>query len=770
MTDPSIAPSRTPTYYADEQDEAMRERYRWGLALFVVLVIFLTLNFKLAIGSAAGIWDADAQFAPYQMLLGDYARNWSFMLWNPWTNAGSPDFVQPELGAFSPVSNLVGFFFGGSSASYRIYWLLIWGLGITGMFALLKHLGAERIGTSIGALGFGFSGFYIGHAEHISMIHSIAWLPFVIWRLDVGLLDRRWLPFVQAGAIWGLSALAGYHGLTVSTGLFAFFWAMGRCWWTLGGGKRECARMLAAMAILAGVGFVILSPTYVGFLVEAHGFTDRTHPLPRETAIGSNALSFGALTTFASPYLPNLWLYNRGQIWRESDISGLSVYLSAPLLALAVLALVVGRRDKWRWHLVALAAASLALAIGQNLPFRGWLYDIFPPTRYFRHAANIRAYALFCVTILGALGVQDLRTLVTESSLLRDRRLVADVWAGMAIVAGPAIVSMASRVDNLGDNFGWAMLHAGVAWAVVTVGALLLTRKPDVFKSKAFAVTLCFLTIADLACVQALSVSVMTSDPVTLNEWRELDNTRHVGSLDLTPNGLNRVQRAYPGDWVTNKNVVRKDPMFGGYVALYNRFHVQWNKEQALIPFATQSPSGTSRIWYSSTITRVPPTQEAFDAFKKTVKETGSFPFLVHSREAMLGESVEPLPDVEEWIKLAPVAWPLPARVEGYEPTRLQIRIDCPQKGWLCVTDRWARGWRATVNGNDVPVEGGNFIFRAIPVSEGTNTVIFTYHPFGFPELLLTSWGALALVAGFSIRDWKRRKRIVPRIPTTIRK
>ena len=40
-----------------------------------------------------------------------------------------------------------------------------------------------------------------GHAEHVSLIHSLAALPFVIWRLDVALAKRRWLPAFEAGAV-----------------------------------------------------------------------------------------------------------------------------------------------------------------------------------------------------------------------------------------------------------------------------------------------------------------------------------------------------------------------------------------------------------------------------------------------------------------------------------------------------------------------------------------------------------------------------------------
>jgi len=65
------------------------------------------------------------------------------------------------------------------------------------------------------------------------------------------------------------------------------------------------------------------------------------------------------------------------------------------------------------------------------------------------------------------------------------------------------------------------------------------------------------------------------------------------------------------------------------------------------------------------------------------------------------------------------------------------------------VTDRWARSWRADVNGKQATVYGGTFIFRAVQITRGQNTIRFIYHPFGFPWLVIISWGTLAGVISY---------------------
>ena len=93
-----------------------------------------------------------------------------------------------------------------------------------------------------------------------------------------------------------------------------------------------------------------------------------------------------------------------------------------------------------------------------------------------------------------------------------------------------------------------------------------------------------------------------------------------------------------------------------------------------------------------------------------------------------------------------------------YEPTRLTLEVESPGDGWLWVTDRWAAGWRATVNGRPTPVWGGNFIFRAVRVEKGRNVVDFTYHPFAYPWLLILSWGTLGMVGGSALVSALRRR------------
>src|SRR2546427_3608815 len=177
------------------------------LAAAGLLAALLVPHAALLLGRVSPIWDGIDFFAPYYMLVGDFARNGQFLLWNPFTFGGLPDYLEPVLGSFSPLIVLFGFVFGATRLSFELYWLAIWLLGGIGVLALARHLGAPPWGGFVSAIAFVFSGFYTGNAEHTSKLCALSFLPWLVWRVDVALATRTLRPAVEAGALYGLSGL-----------------------------------------------------------------------------------------------------------------------------------------------------------------------------------------------------------------------------------------------------------------------------------------------------------------------------------------------------------------------------------------------------------------------------------------------------------------------------------------------------------------------------------------------------------------------------------
>jgi hypothetical protein len=696
-----------------------------------VTLLVVSTHLSLLLGRTSPVWDGIEFFGPYQMLIGDYARSGRFLLWNPFTSFGSPDAIEPQLGAFSPMVTLFGLVFGGSRHGFEIYWLFVWLLGPLGVLRLGRHLQVPAWGAYVAAVAWAMSGFYTGHAEHTAWIESLSFLPWTLWRLDVAVRQGRTWPAVEAGALWGLSALAGYPGIIFLNACFAAVWAAGRSPRPL-----HAARALLAMG---ATGLAVLSPTYVSFLIEGRGYSHRAGALPFDVAVGNNALHPLALITLTSPGLA------LASVYRYTDISMRSLYVGPAAVVLAAIALA--RRSPFRWLLLFAGLLFLTAALGQSLPVRGWVYDWVLPTRYFRNAAMFRAYLMLALVVLAMLGAADIEAM----SITGDHRSRAVFIAGtttallalsaylVATASVPAL-SIPGLVQSIQPIAGWSSL-AGLCF-----GAVVSFRRVRAHLPKLLVIAATVDAAASAYVMRPVMYGTMTSP------WQELD-ARHVSGVSLTTRGLAR-----DVDHGNNFTFAAKVPAASGYAPLTGPLVREYLDEPVLLDAAI----GADRLWFSPAAADVDRSRACLAAFRDRAAMLGAPPLVTHPRARMdvqgsgeaglqvrLPGEADPPGNCRAIIASLPAA----ARVRGnavkieiYTPERLRMRVHVDEAGWLLVTDSWSRGWTALVNGREAAIVGGNFLFRAVRVGPGTNIIDFKYRPFGYPWLLIVSWSTLGLV------------------------
>jgi hypothetical protein len=736
-----------PPRASGRSQEGVGQAAGWWTTGLLVVVTLLLINVLLVAGIYTGRWDAADFFCPFQMLLGDCARQGQFLLWTPLINAGCPACSDPQIGAFSPLTVGIGALLGGHEVGFRVYWLLIWALGGAGIVLLARHFAAPTWAAYVAAVGFMFCGTYTGHAEHTCFLEVISLFPWVLWRWDVAILRRSLAAAAQAGALWGLSALAGYPGLIIIGGFYIGLWTIGRL--LLGRmqsdppatdcrlGWKLVSLFLVGLTFFV-VAIAVMSPAYAGFLVDGRGYTERTGQLPRDFVTNLDALHPKALATFASPHLAVLKLSNPEEsLYPGSDVSTCSVYLSPVLLVLAAVALWHRPRERFRWYLAAMAVFCLLCAMGSALPLRGWLYDILPPMRYFRHSGLFRCYYLLTVVVLALLASRSLQETLAW-------RAFAIAGALATTVACVAFVLVCVSVPSVGGvwNLGLAAVHLAGVWLGVTVAARIGQQGDTAARTRVLQRYLVWLVIADAIVTVIISKPTMYQNRGKL--WNAVEE-KHVASLDLGGNGLNRILCSPLDPW--NANLPMKIPTLGGYSALLNdRF-----KQSVAHPILANSTLGTNRIWFSRQAACVPLADDSLRRLVERTDKLGRLCLVVSDPEAIAGQSAASSPGGDPAfaaLDATAPAEPVPVTLVKYLPNELVLDAACPADGWILVTDRWAPGWRATVNGRCEPIAVGNLLFRAVRVEKGINHVCFSYRPFGYPWLVMGSWAGLGLVLG----------------------
>ncbi len=721
-------------------------------AVGALVALFFGANWPLLAGRVAEHWDGEDFFAPFFSFLARMTRSGHLLLWNPFSAGGSPDFAEPQVGAFSPVTLLFGLMAGPDPLAFRFYWLSLWLLGGLGMYVLARALGSPPWGALVASLGLVFSGFYVGHSEHTSVVYSFAFMPWIVWRVRAALTTGRFWPAAEAGALWGLCALAGNPAVVIPGALFIGVVAL--AWLPVDQTGAPCParwRLYAGtMALLAVVGIVILAPTYLSFRHEIAGFSDRSLPVAREAALPRQALGFNWLLNVVSP----LVVLGTYQVpgWPELDICYLPLYFGAALPVLALAALR-GRHARWQtWAIAGAGLLFLGFTLGSTLPLRGWLYDLVPPTRFIRHPPMFRGFFVLAVAMLAAVGagrVEMLRRRADDPSSdtgWRSLAVIAGVCATASIAAYAWVLSTlptfpAERLIPL------ASLHLAAAWVGLALLCAAATRRPRI--RLVFPGLLVLLAAVDLLGAFGFTRSIvynLAPSPGTVAFAPPAGPL-----LDLGIAGFGRTVHGRG-----NKNLFVQQPAFISYTAMTNADRTLWERDPVLL----QGVIGTRRVWFADAAPTVPPTDAAFAAFQRRAHEVNGLIVVRHDRADLLRDpaTLPPRDDAAlAAIAAAPAAVPVGGRVLGYRANDLALSVTCPRAGFLLLTDRWSRSWTATVNGQPVPVAGGDFLFRLVPVLAGENRVEMKFlpPPWLFP-LLALSWATLAIVGAGSA--WRERR------------
>ena len=93
-------------------------RTPWLLGGCLLWTVLAAVHGYAVVAGVEPKWDATALFSPYFMLIADYARDGQLLLWNPWSNAGSPDAAYVELGAYSPLTVFMAAVTGGDRVGF----------------------------------------------------------------------------------------------------------------------------------------------------------------------------------------------------------------------------------------------------------------------------------------------------------------------------------------------------------------------------------------------------------------------------------------------------------------------------------------------------------------------------------------------------------------------------------------------------------------------------------------------------------------------------
>jgi hypothetical protein len=461
-----------------------------------LLAASLAFYFPLVfLGRALVDYDAFVYFYPQRAYLGHALTQGRIPLWDPNLFLGVPFLANPQTAVLYPPSWL--FALGPVHVVYTVQ-LVLHGF-LTAFFTYLlarRAFDVLPLAAALGGLAFAFGGFAVGQVGHLNQISAAAWLPAVLLGYDrfVATRSPRWA--AAGAAALALQLLAGHPQDTYMTlivlgvfGLVRTPWRNARAvGWSVIGGLAMCllGAALAAAQLLPTLELAPLS-------IRGAGVNWR------DAVAGSlpDYLSVRAL-------LPPFWI--------RVPYTEYLGYVGVTPFVLGFLAILGG---KTRWVLFAAIVSFLGifLALGENNGAYAGLFSTLPGFDTFRVPARWLLLWMFGVALLGALGADWLGR--GARLYLRQPR----TWVGVSVAVIVLTIGLAWQRD-MGEPFGarrTPLAFAAIALVTLAAGAL-----PHLGRSRLALGLLVGMTAVELWAVSADSPA-REAPPAAFTEGQTVD-------------------------------------------------------------------------------------------------------------------------------------------------------------------------------------------------------------------------------------------------------
>lgn len=388
-------------------------RFILGLAAPAALLLLLVLVcYAPAIAQGLMLAPADGlgyYLAPH-VLVGAALRHGTLPFWNPYSFGGMPLMATLQGGVFFP-GNLPFLWLPPAAAMDAAVLLAYWITGI-GVFAFMRALELRSGAAFAAAIAATFSGFWVGHLEHLAVIQVAALLPWLLWAIE---RFRRTLATrfaIAAMAVLTLQIFAG-HPQTLVFGLllavpYALFRGAGL---RVGEGGLYFRQLGCALALGFGLALLQLVPAFELLLHS------QRQAMPYD-ALVATALSPKQLLSLLFPFLfgapPSAWFptpYWGGGQWPD-ELCG---YAGLATLMLAVCALFGRHKGQARFW-AAVAAIAALLALGGATP----LYHVWaqlPLLKIMRVPGRHLMELDLALAVLAGLGFEHLLTAPPKARL-----------------------------------------------------------------------------------------------------------------------------------------------------------------------------------------------------------------------------------------------------------------------------------------------------------------------------------------------------------------
>lgn len=334
--------------------------------------------------------------------------------------------------------------------SWEVFMVLAYVLAASFTYGYVYSLTRSRLGATVSGFSFAVCGFMIAHLGHAAIVHTVAWLPLIVWALSElartkGRLRGFWL--TTAALAVTCAALAGHAQMFVYVIVLAVMCALVIGWRANVGRARYYTLCLLFMLLGVGLAAVQLVPTAELTRLSLRAqltfdeFVAFGLPLRQLPMLAFPYLYGGAPDSFYSAAYFGAWP-SSADAWGATELIG---YVGLLPLVLAAVALVADPRRRVIWFWTGVAAVALLLALGEATPLPRLTY-LLPVVNKFRAPARHLFAFAFAVSVLAGVGAGAIQQQTASSRLVRRVVVCAALVLGLCLVM---VKLFAGRLNEL---------------------------------------------------------------------------------------------------------------------------------------------------------------------------------------------------------------------------------------------------------------------------------------------------------------------------------
>jgi hypothetical protein len=726
--------------------------------------------------------DVVRQIYPWRVLAMELIKSGQVPLWNPYAFSGTPLLANLQSAVFYPLNIL--FFMFSNKTAWITYVMLQPVIAFISMYLFIRSLKLGKEAALFSGIAFGFISYTMIWFELGVVGHTAAWLPLGLYGINRFTETKMSIYLLVTVLALSCVLFAGHAQTAVYIFLLTFAYYLFRSWRKITLPHKLRNGLILLLPV--GIGAIQLLPSIELLSLAARNTATSSAVFYRMQLPVQHLIMLFAPDFYGNPAVNNFW---------GVDYNEFISYVGIVALVFAFLGIFSGIKDGHvRFFVIS---GIIALLFALPTPLSNLLQLLNIPVLGTGIPARSLFVLEFALVVLAGYGV---------SQLMKGKIVLVPIFMlGLCyVVIWGIVLGFPSLIPKLTENGGIAQRNLIIPSLIfaVTAGSIILTRLRPSLKYLLFAGLICcaafeyqyvfykYLPFAPVAfifpnhsLIQQLQKVSGTSrvygydtarfepnmttawqlyspegyDPLYLRRYGELMYASQIGKLvrtiprsDATLELTLPVQDSREKQLLMNLMDVRyiadKDEFATKIryqdAAKYNadRFRLIWQEGKYRIYENTRAYPRAS-VYYSWV------TGSSDDEIVNTLFQK-DFPV---NDTLILSET----PGRRSALPAAP------ATVTSFTASQVTIRARAEAAGMLFLSDAYAPGWKAEVDGKEAPLYAADYAFRAVPLSKGDHTVVFHYQPESFRAgIAVTGMSAITfiLLLFYCLRSFRFRK------------